>query len=68
MILSSGVVTFVGLAGLRSEECSCEPYPMVGGAVRPSRWAVFGRWFTVPVVTTQQSYLVCCMVQGWRLL
>jgi hypothetical protein len=68
MIPSFGVVVLVGLVGLESQGCSRESHPIVGGAICPSRRAVFGRWFTVLVVITWRSYLVCGVAQGWRLL
>jgi hypothetical protein len=67
MILSFGVVTFIGLASLGSQDRSREPHPMVGGAVRSSHRAVFGRWFTVPVVTARWCCLVYGVLQGRRL-
>jgi hypothetical protein len=63
-ISSSGVVVLVGLANIGSHVRSHEPYPVVGGAVCPSRQVVFGRWFTVPVVTARRSCLVCDVAQG----
>ena len=41
-IPSLGVMALVGLVGLKSQGCSCEPHPVVGEAVRPSHQAIFG--------------------------
>jgi hypothetical protein len=63
-IPSSGVVAFVGLAGLVSQGHSRVAHPMVDGAVHPSCWVVFGRWFTVPIVTAWWCCLVCATWRG----
>jgi hypothetical protein len=39
-ILSLGVMALVGLVGLESQGHSCEPHPVVGGTIRPSRQAI----------------------------
>jgi hypothetical protein len=39
MIPSSGVMAFVGMASLGSQDHSLEPHPVVGGAVCPSHRA-----------------------------
>jgi hypothetical protein len=55
-----------GSAGLESQGPGRAPHPVMGGAVRPSCRAGFGRCCVVPVVTSCRS----CLrrgVQGWRL-
>lgn len=44
MILSSGVMAFVGLDGLKNQRRCRESHLVVGGIVHPSRRTVFGRW------------------------
>jgi hypothetical protein len=58
-----GVKVPGGLAGLESQGRGHVPHPIVGGAVRPSCWAVFGRRDAVPAVTVWRCCLVCA---GWR--
>jgi hypothetical protein len=58
MILSSGVVAFIGLDGLQSRGYRRGPYPIVGGVIHLSYQTVFGWWAAVLAVTIQQCYLV----------
>ena len=44
MILGSRVMAYVGLGVLESEGHSCEPHPIVGGAVCSSHRAISGWW------------------------
>jgi hypothetical protein len=48
-----------GLAGLGSQGGGRGPHPVVGGAVRPSCQAGFGRCGVIPVVTVPRCCLVC---------
>jgi hypothetical protein len=61
-ILSSGVMASLAWLALKVKAVVV-PYPVVGGVVRLSCQAVFGRWAAVLVVTARR----CCLVRtAWR--
>jgi hypothetical protein len=39
------------LVGLESQDQGHAPHPVVGGAIRPSCQAEFGRWDAIPAIT-----------------
>jgi hypothetical protein len=55
----SKVKAFGDLAGLGSQGRGRVPHPIVGGAVRPTCLAGFGRCGIIPVVTAARCCLVC---------
>jgi hypothetical protein len=61
------VEALVGLIGLESQGHSCEPHPIVGGAVHPSCGVVFGRWVTYWSSPPSGAALSAQRGVGWHL-
>jgi hypothetical protein len=62
-IPSYGVEALIGLVGLGSQGHGRAPHPIVGRAIHSPRWAIFGWWVIIPVITHWR----CCLVHAvWR--